>query len=74
MIRRWLFGTLVAVIPLVAAETRKTAPEPKLLSIYPLTATAGRAYNAVVRERRSTEYSPSFCRTGTYRSHTWLSP
>jgi len=44
-----ILGITLAVIPLISAESRKSAPEPKISSIYPMTATAGRSFHAVIR-------------------------
>ena len=50
MIRRsLLFSSFLTLIPLIAAEPHKPASEPKILSIYPLTAKTGVSYKAVVR-------------------------
>ena len=39
----------ILVISLIAAESRKSAPEPKISSIYPMTAMAGHAFKAIIR-------------------------
>ena len=39
----------ILVISVIAAESRKSAPEPKISSIYPMTAMAGHAFTAIIR-------------------------
>ena len=50
MVLRWLVLTaLCGLALLIAADTRKPELEPRLLSIYPLTITAGQTTTAVIR-------------------------
>ena len=62
MALRWLLLTgLLGLIPLPAADT-KPEPEPRLLSIYPLTVPAGRSSTAIIRgiaiqDARSIQFS-----------------
>jgi hypothetical protein len=48
-LRLLLLAALFPFLPLRAAEAKPLAPEPRLLSIYPLTGTAGQTHSAVIR-------------------------
>lgn len=73
MALRWLpLTALLGFVPLPAADSKKPEPEPRLLSIYPLTVTAGQTSTAVIRglaiqEARSIHF-PGRALTATVRS------